>query len=171
MSGRCEKMKRVLVIAFVLTQVMTGYSFADDLVDTVYNPVGREYRDEVILLRPELKAGQVVISDGVQVPFQVIGFNGKERAAVLVSLPAAEKNGEWPEKKFRITKGTPAAFEKRVKVYKDNGYILMDNGIIAVRIPAEAKEPVAPVDAVRLPGGKWVGRGMIEAHLDRKSVV
>lgn len=168
MSGRCEKMKRVLVIAFVLTQVMTGYSFADDLVDTVYNPVGREYRDEVILLRPELKAGQVVISDGVQVPFQVIGFNGKERAAVLVSLPAAEKNGEWPEKKFRITKGTPAAFEKRVKVYKDNGYILMDNGIIAVRIPAEAKEPVAPVDAVRLPGGKWVGRGMIEAHLPLK---
>ncbi len=132
---------------------------------TLMNPTGREYRDEVIRLKVDVPDdisanGYTVTEDGRAVAWQVEEIAGRNCIWVATDLGKGqtriyrlERSGEMGERR---------SFGKRVKVTDEHGASgrewVLDNGLVAVRAPAEPVGLVGPLGAVRLPDGMWVGK-------------
>lgn len=125
---------------------------------TLTNPTDRPYEQEVIRLNVDLPAGAkpgevVVTADGKAVPCQVGEADGKPAVWVAATV------GPGESVTYAVAKGRPRRFPPMVKVRRESGGIVLDNGLVAVRVPASAEggKPPGPVAGVRLPGGRWVG--------------
>jgi len=124
---------------------------------TLTNPTGRVYEDEVLRLKVDLPAGAkpgeiVVTADGKEVPYQIGEADGKPVVWVAASL------GPDEEIDYAVSTGRSPRFPPKVKVSREGACLVLDNGLLAVRVPAVAdgKAP-GPVAGVRLPTGRWVG--------------
>jgi hypothetical protein len=124
------------------------------------NPTGREYSDELVRLKLDLPgnfdpAQWRVLEDGQEVPAQLEQVEGKS------FLWVAAKLGKGQKRSYLLENAPPRTFPPRVTVRREQDAFVLDNGLTAVRVTAamagEALPP--PVQAVRLPDGKWVGRG------------
>ncbi|MFP4106534.1 MAG: hypothetical protein ACLFVU_10650, partial [Phycisphaerae bacterium] len=150
-------MKRI-AIAAVLSAVVLTQALAEKA--TVLNPTGREYKNELVRLDAKVPDGDIaIVHDGEEVPHQVEVIDGKRVAWVLVDMPATTRMNMTIEKRKPTT-----AFKLNVKVTKDGDRYVMDNGLVAVKVPAaaEGKKAPSPITAVRLPGGKWIGKGFFQ---------
>lgn len=131
--------------------------------EKVLNPSGYPRSNEAVRLRMDLPAGDVAIqADGKAIPFQIDEAGGRRRAWVLVTLPAAERDKPHPAVLCTLENanvGGPSP--KAVGVAVEKGECVLDNGVVAVRVPMEASANAipSPVLAMRLPDGSWVGKG------------
>lgn len=131
------------------------------------NPTGRDYSNELVRLKIEIprdfaSAQWRVLQEGQEVPFQSESVGTGAWVWVAANLARAQKHS------YVLERAAPKAFQPRVIVRREGDTLVMDNGLTAVRVPAAMKGDAlqAPVLAVRLPGGKWVGQGYW--HTDSK---
>jgi hypothetical protein len=124
---------------------------------TLTNPTGRTYENEVVRLKvaiPTLaKQGDYrVEANGKEVPCQVGDVDGKKHIFVAATL------GEGERIEYEVKRGKPRPSKPLVQVKRDGNHISVSNGRMAVRLPATAGSGMpGPIEAVRIPGGKWVG--------------
>lgn len=146
---------------------------------TLMNPTGHLYSNEIVRLKIDWPKGAktsdyTVEEDGKPVGYQVEEINGRQEIWVATMLPK-DKTHTYTLKKRR-----PPAAKPTVKVTKKDGFWTLDNGLLAVRVPASdppsrrqsgatAGKPVGPVGQVRLPDGTWVGKGFWETDQKLKS--
>lgn len=166
----------VLTVA-VWLGLSVAASGADGFTDRVLNPLGRPVDGELVRLRGRLPDGvgadQVrVLVEGRPVPFQWQATPTGAQVWVAVTLPAAVKGQPFPAMDYQVgerPRGEAAVLPEggpRVKITTERDSLTLDNGLIAVRIPARAAPGAsapAPVQAVRLADGRWVGAGGWEA--------
>lgn len=129
---------------------------AEPLRWTLTNPTGQSYEDEVLRLKvalPENEAADfAVFADGKEVPAQLGEEDGQKCLWVAASL------GPQGGIEYEVRPGRPQSSPPKVSIRKDGESFVLDNGQIGVRVPASAKGAMpAPIGAVRLPGGSWVG--------------
>jgi hypothetical protein len=126
---------------------------------TVTNPTDETYASEPVRLKMDLpddaRPGEYVVkTGGREVPSHIEAIEGRTWIWVIVSL----KPGQ--EQTFTVEKGKPKAFQPAVTVRKDGDTWVMDNGQVAIRLPAsvEGGNAPGPVAGVKVGGGKWLGR-------------
>ncbi len=129
---------------------------ADDSPEyTLLNPTKRAYKDELVRLEipaPGAPGSFVVKEDGTEVPYQVEAIDGKNWIWVCSHFEPLS------EHKYRVIPGKPAAAAPRVTLRKDGDNYLLDNGLVAVKIPALAGKGIpGPIAALRLDEKQWVG--------------
>ncbi|MGD0900955.1 MAG: hypothetical protein ABR915_24240 [Thermoguttaceae bacterium] len=121
---------------------------------TLRNPTGETYADEAVRLHLSVPNGSFSVKqDGRPVPFQIETIDGKPCLWVLVSL------GKGQSREFSIAPGQRLLGQPKVVVRRDGRAWLLDNGRIAVKVPAEAENLAPPLLSLRLPDGRWVGKG------------
>jgi hypothetical protein len=119
------------------------------------NPTKRAYKDEVVRLMTvaaATPAGSFIVrEDGAEVPYQVEEIGGKNWIWVSSTFEAGSSH------KYQVGPGRPRPATPRVAVRKDGDTYVLDNSLVAVKLPAAAASGVpGPVTAVKL-GDKWVG--------------
>ncbi|MGD0899226.1 MAG: hypothetical protein ABR915_15425, partial [Thermoguttaceae bacterium] len=144
---------------------------------TLTNPTGREYANELVRLKIDLPkdfdpAKWTVLEDGQPVPAQAEQIDGKTFVWVAASLSKGQR------RQYTLENRAPEKSPPRVTVRREGDFFVLDNGLTAVRLPAVLPSPAGrgvggdggaippPIAAVRLPGGKWVGKG--HWHTDRQ---
>jgi len=122
---------------------------------TLVNPTARSYPDEVVRLLAEAPMGPFAVSeDGAPVPYQVEESDGKRWIWVCSSFAPGQAH------RYAIVAGAPTVAKPKVKLQRDGDRFILDNGLIAVRLPAATAAGGAipgPISGVRLPGGGWIG--------------
>lgn len=154
---------------------------ADPATCSIANHSDWEYRDELVRLPAALPtpfdaAKLEVNEDGKAVPHQVEVLEGSPRAVhkghvwVCVNLKAGERKrytvrtdaGSTTPPTDRTDAGSATRptgnAEPRVRLSREGGHYLLDNGLIAVRVPASATSAVGPIAQVRLADGRWAGK-------------
>jgi hypothetical protein len=156
---------RVCAGALVLAAVLPCVA-GERLSWTFANPTRTAYENEPVRLNIVLpdtaKQGDYVArADGNEVPCQIEEVDGYMYAWVLATVQPYQKI------EYTLEPGKPAAFEPKVTVREEDGNCVLDNGTIAVRIPARAdgKSVPGPIERVRMPDGKWVGGSFWETGM------
>ncbi len=146
-------------IALVAVLLLASSLQAEPMQWTVTNPTDETYVDEPVRLQLDLpnQAGDrqfVVSADGQEVPYHVLENDGQKRIWVTVSLKPGQKQT------FTVREGKPAQTPPKVTVSKDGDRWVMDNGKMAIALPAstEGGDPPGPVSGVKVGDGKWLGR-------------
>jgi hypothetical protein len=154
---------------------MAVFAAAADSVWTMMNPTGRVYSNELVRIKVSVPADvaadvYVVTEDGKEVPWQIEENEGGKCVWVSADL------GRDETRVYELSRGKPARFPPRVRVESGSGswaadsaspravqgkQWILDNGLVAVRLPAEQSVALAgPVAQVRLPDGRWAGRSV-----------
>jgi hypothetical protein len=135
---------------------------------TLFNPTGRAYDGERVRLRlalpPDFAADRyAVLEGGVEVPYQAESIDGTTRLWVQTDMGANQTRA------YRLERRAPRRFPGKVKLARDGDVFVLENGAIGVRVPAAAgAEPPPPILQVRLPDGRWIGRGTRQAPCKMK---
>jgi hypothetical protein len=130
---------------------------------TLHNPTRRTYENELVRLKAEAPAIPFAVkSDDREVPYQIGEVEGRKHVWVCVTMEGGSS------RTFRLLRREDRpTFEPMVSVRKDGGTYVMDNGLIGVKVPVAAGDGLpGPVLAVKLPGGRWVGKSFWKT--DRK---
>ncbi len=155
---------KVWILAVAILAFAGRAAVSDECVLT--NPTQREYVDQVIRLKlaPPGLAGSFTVERGDdQVAFQLERFGDRTHIWICSTFAPGESQS------FRVAAGTPKTFPARVKVTRSGDSFVLDNGVLAVRVPAIAGDAApGPVSAVRL-GGKWVGASIWRSALKLKA--
>ncbi len=135
--------------------VFAAHTVAADSTATLINPSKRSFSLEPARLQATLpsdaKQGTVVVRDGTaEVPCQIESVGGKPVLWVAATIAPTGKVT------YTVSSGKPAT-SPSVKIAREGNQFLLDNGIIAVKVPAATTELVGPITALRLPDGKWIG--------------
>lgn len=124
-------------------------------VSVIRNPTQRAYPSELVRLTVPAPAPEgffTVFSEGQEIPYQVERVEGTNWIWVCADFAPGQS------RTFEIRSGTPSPVPPRVRVMRTDKSWVLDNGRIAVRIPAVAgTQPPGPIEAVRL-ADRWVGR-------------
>lgn len=149
--------------AVILSLLLAGSALGQETV--LRNPTGRTIKDEVVrLLVPAPAGGFVVRVDGKVIPHQVESIGGKRWIWVCADFEPRS------ERKFTIAAGAAAEDPKRVTLKKDGPAYTLDNGLVAVRVPAETGGEIAgPIAGLRIADGKWVGASSWQTRRKLKS--
>ncbi len=142
----------MLLMAALLPMFPSGMSAAEG---TLLNPTKRTYAQELIRLpfaAPENPGTWVVTEDGKPIPFELVGKD------VWISTSFAPGQ----RRAYATVPGVPAATPAQVKLNREGADWILDNGKVAVRIPAatdrERPHP-APIIGFRRANGPWLGKG------------
>src|SRR5687767_13525541 len=98
-----------------------------------------------------------VMEDGKRVACQVEVIKGTVKQVVegKIWVCVTAKKGET--RKYEVTTGAEAKkFEAKVKVSKVGEEWVLDNGVLAVKLPAAAGKLEGPIGGVKV-GDKWIG--------------
>ena len=157
----------MVVVVACLTNISVGAESGRSWV--MMNPTGRLYSNELVRLKVDLpsdfdSATWTVTEDGRVVPCQAEMIGGKTAVWVLTNLGRGENHT------YSIEKRNSAKSQGKVSVQRKSDAWVLDNGLTAIQIPAQAEPGVIPppVMGVRLPGDRWVGKGYWKT--DRKLV-
>jgi len=152
--------------------VCVAFLFASLVVEaaaqewTLVNPTRRAYKDELVRLlapAPGAAGSFVVKEDGAEVPYQVERIGGKDWVWVCSDFEPCASH------KYQLAAGKPKPAAPRVTVRKEGDAYLLDNGMMAVKLPAAVgKAAPGPIAAVKL-GDKWVGGSAWTTSLPLKS--
>jgi len=132
--------------------------------------LGRTWEDELVSYPlPASLAGssgvRVSDEDGVVLPSQV--HDG--RVYILLTLPAGT------EKILTFSAGEPALPPVQASAVENDGFVTLDSGLMALRLPAgDARQAMAgpadrvrgPVQGVKIAGGEWIGSSRIQAPVN-----
>jgi len=145
---------RVTIISSLL---LLGAFHATGQDSSLTNPTKRQYKDELVrLLTPAPgPAGSFVVNeDGSEIPYQVEEIEGKQWVGVCSTFEPGASH------KYQVVPGKPKAATPKVAVRKDGDAYLLDNGIVAVKLPAGGQagnlDLLGPIAALKL-GDKWIG--------------
>ena len=137
------------------TQVLRG----DDLKWTLTNHAG-DYADELVRLKiappgPLDPAKMTVLEDGKPVPFQVETLDDGKTAIWVCTTIASKASHDY---EVKLGQAPPAA-APRVTLKEEGDHHVLDNGIVAVKVPARAAagQLVGPIAGIRIAGGAWLG--------------
>ena len=121
---------------------------------TARNPTGNSYEQVPLRLGLPVPGGDfAVTADGQMVPFQV------EKTADGSAIWVAATVPPGGAVTYATQPGKPPPAAKAVRVAEDGAQYVLDNGVVAVRVPSsDSVGLVGPVGPVRLPDGRWVGR-------------
>jgi hypothetical protein len=109
------------------------------------NPLDVAYADELVRLKtPAPDSAFVVTEEGKPIAYQVEG----KSIWICSTFPPQSS------RKYAVAPGKPAKAEPRVKVTKSDAFYELDNGLFAVRVPAQGTG--GPIAGVRI-AGQWVG--------------
>jgi hypothetical protein len=146
-------------LAFVTLAWMALFAgFARAETATLINPTKTAYRRQVARLPvgvPEsARTGDYRVGlDGREVPCQLGEADGKNWIWVAASLEPGQRA------EYVVEKGRPAEAQRPVSVARQGDVFVLDNGRLAVKVPAVAGDGLpSPVEAVRV-GGRWIGSG------------
>lgn len=132
-------------LLWCLPAVICSVVTAADITFT--NPTRREYKDELIHFDMAGAGPWVVKEDGTAVASQAEGG----RLWVCTNFAPGASH------KYSIEPGTGAASAPKVTIRKEGICWLLDNGQIAVRVPAVAGSAVpGPIAGIQV-AGKWIG--------------
>lgn len=120
----------------------------------IRNPTKRVYRDELVRLTmpPEQPDGAfVVLEDGRETSYQTEQTAGRRWVWVCADFEPESS------RRYAMRPGAPRAAANRVVVRRDGPHWLLDNGHLAVKVPASADgaDTPGPVSAVKA-GDRWV---------------
>lgn len=112
---------------------------------TLLNPLDWEVKDALVRLKtPAPTTSFIVTENDKPVPYQVEG----NTIWVVSTFPPRSTH------MYLVAAGQPPPFTPRVKVVKTDAMYEMDNGIVAIRVPASGT--AGPITGIKL-DGKWVG--------------
>ena len=160
-------MRKAHMFVVTASLLFIHQALAVDSKVTLINPTGRIFEKEPVRLQVTLpadaKQGSYVVRNGAsEIPCQIEVMDGKPVLWVAATIaPTGQVT-------YAVSSGKPSA-TPAVKITKDAGQYVMDNGLIAVKVPAAATELVGPVTALRLPDGKWIGGSAWQTGLKLKS--
>jgi len=128
------------------------------------NPTRRSYTNALVRLQVETpQVAFSVKSVGVAIPYQLETIEGRNWIWVCSDFPAGQSVD------YTVEPGESQKFPPRIIVRKEGATYLLDNGTIAVKVPAEAgSDPLGPILGVRLPDGVWAGRTTWQTGLKLK---
>lgn len=142
------------------------------------NPTGRTYSNELVRLKVAVPdrfnaTTWTVTEDGREVPFQT------ERIGMTTCVWVAANLTGTQKRNYALQAGAPSKCQPRVTVRQEENSIVLDNGITAVRVPSSAGAPgnpsatgdgvPSPISQIRLPNGRWVGKGFWRTDRKLKS--
>lgn len=132
---------------------------------TLENITGTSFQKEVFRLPVRAPSGETTVTeDGRPIPSVVDARNGERTLYVSTTVAPGES------RRYEIAAGKPVRGAPQVQVTHADGFIVLDNGLFAIKIPERAAgEAPAPVAAVRL-GKNWVGRGRWETAMPFKQI-
>jgi hypothetical protein len=150
-----QPLRAVVVFSMLAGASLLVAAPEDAAPDTVLiNPTKRVCKDELVRLKtlaPGPAGSFVVKQDGMEVPYQVESTDGKNLIWVCPDFEPKSTH------KYQVIAGRPKAAAARVTLQKEGGVYLLDNGLVAVRVPAEAGSVIpGPIAGLKL-GDKWVG--------------
>ncbi len=144
-----------LVASLGLSVALTWFTFNLTAAEgTLVNPTKRTYEQELIRLpfaAPDNPGTWIVTEDGKPIPFERVG---KE---VWISTTFAPGQ----RRAYATAPGTPVAAPAQVKLNRDGADWILDNGKVAVRIPATLNRDrprPAPIVGFRCADGPWLGK-------------
>jgi hypothetical protein len=146
-------MKRSILL--VTLSLLAGAPRAHALECRLLNPTKRALRDALVRLpvpAPGPSGTFVVTRAGAEVPYQVEEVEGMRRVWILADFEPES------EVVFCLAAGQPAPPKARVTVKDEGATCAMDNGLVAVRLPAAAPsggQIPGPIAGLRL-GDRWV---------------
>ena len=160
-------MHKANLFAISAALMLASHAIADSSKITIINPSGRTFEKEPVRLQVSLpadaKPGSVVVRNGAtEVPSQIEAVDGKP---VLWVAATVAPTGRVT---YAVSAGKPTAAPV-VKIAREGGQYVLDNGLIAVKVPAAATELIGPVTALKLPNGKWIGGSTWQTGLKLKS--
>jgi hypothetical protein len=139
-----------LVWAALMPMAALGALAADET--TIANPTQRPHVDEVVrLLIPAPEAAVAVREDGAPIPFQVEECDGTRWIWVCSTFAPGQSH------RYGIAPGMAERSRPRVQLTRMGDDYVLDNGLIAVRVPAAGAGAPGPISGVRLPDGSWIG--------------
>lgn len=147
-------MRRCAAIAAVIILIAPLRASAEEL--RLVNPTKRDCPDELVRLpapAPGPAGSFVVTREGRELAYQVEAIPGVNRVWICDDFAPGAANS------YKIAPGKPAASKPRVTLRRDGDDYLLDNGLIAVKIPAAAPSTGAirgPLCGIRL-DDRWVG--------------
>jgi hypothetical protein len=151
-DGRIPIKSDVAVLALSVLVSVCLQAFAQE--SSIVNPTNRACKDELVrllTLAPSAAGTFIVKQDGAEIPYQVEESDGKNWIWVCADFEPGAPH------KYEVTTGQPKAAQPKVTVKQDGNCYLLDNGIVAVRVPAAAAGAApGPIAAIKV-GDKWVG--------------
>ncbi|MBM4019071.1 MAG: hypothetical protein FJ288_12210 [Planctomycetes bacterium] len=145
--------------------LLIGASWVAGQESLLVNPTKRQYADEAVRLltpAPGPAGSFVVKEDGAEAPYQVEEIGGSNWIWVCSSFDPGASH------KYQVAPGRPVRATPRIAVRREGGIYVLDNGLVAVKVPAEAAGGVpGPISAVKL-GDRWVGASAWKTSLPLK---
>ena len=143
--------KPIAAVAVALSSVVV---VAAEQRCTLVNPTKQVYSDELVRLKlaPPGPAGSFIVTeDGAEVPYQIEEVGGKQWVWVCSDFDPGVS------RQYTVVPGRPKPVKPRVRVIDEGDTWLLDNGNVAVRVPARRLGDAVPgpITSVRL-GGRWV---------------
>lgn len=142
-----------LAVLLVMSGVWTGRGESW----TLNNPTGIDYQGELVRLKLKVPPGDFhVTAEGQPVPFQVDRSREPAELWVRVDLAAGASRA------FTVVSGTKPAPAPLVGVRTNGAWLELNNGLVAIRLPATREEADIPAPLVQFSGdgGKtWKGKG------------
>jgi len=122
---------------------------------TFRNPTAGEFSDELMRVPIPVPEGEfATVQDGRPVPYQVDRSGLKPVLWVQSSFKPGEAHT------FGTRPGKPSASKPIVAVRREGGFLVLDNGVVAVRLPDGSDAAMAPVLGIKPAGGSaWLGKG------------
>jgi len=132
---------------------------------TLLNPTKLVYTDELVRLKapaPGPSGSFIVKENGAEVPYQVERIGDSDWVWVCSTFHPGASH------KYEVIAGRPATVRPRVTVRKEGAVFVLDNGLVALKVPGEAGDGIpGPITAVKL-GEKWVGGSTWKTSLPLK---
>lgn len=142
----------VLSLAIVLAADVRTASSQSSVLS---NPTKKTYANELLrLLTPAAgpTGSFMVAEDGTEVPYQVEEIGGQSWIWLCSTFESGASH------RYEVKAGRPKPSVPKVIVRKEGEWYVLDNGQVAVRLPATAgKDILGPIAGLRLADGKWVG--------------
>jgi len=148
----------VAVSGFVLIPT-SGFGFNSKRLvstdNTLNNPTPYDYRNELVRLKTLASGitGSYVVKKGnIEIPYQVEEINGEQHIWICTDFVPGSKQT------FEVVAGHPKPFPKKVSLLKEDGFFILENGKVMVKIPAQSQNDIpGPIASMKLTNGKWTG--------------
>ena len=133
----------------LMTPGVTGES------NSLLNLTPHNFKNEIVrlkMLAPGAYGTFMVEEQGVQIPYQVEEIDGKSYIWVCSDFAPMVKRS------YEVRSGSPEAFAPKVTVREENGFFILENRSVHVKVPSVAGTVIpGPVAGIKLPDGKLAG--------------
>ena len=134
----------------VLPLTVCGFRLTnpDQKHNILFNPTPHSFYNEPVRLKapPPGPAGTFMVKQGDrEIPYQVEEEEGEKHIWIGADLPSGSQQD------FSVTKGIPVRFRKRVTLYKEADFFILENRKVSLKIPAQSKNTIpGPIAGIKM---------------------